>query len=204
MKIIDGLKLKGAPAEIPDCSRDDLPQFFKDMGYRVGVEIGTFKGDFALLLCKAGLKLYAIDPWKDYSDYHRDSAWQKELDGIHEQTKKLLALYDCEILRKSSMEMVNTFADESLDFVYIDGNHSFKYVVEDIFEWSKKVKKGGVISGHDYIYIRRKGFDEIHVKFVVDAYTKAFGIDNWYVLGSKAAQKGEKRDTSRSWMWIKK
>jgi glycosyltransferase involved in cell wall biosynthesis len=50
------------------------------------------------------------------------------------------------------MQAVTDFADESLDFVYIDGNHQLKYVVEDIVEWTKKIKKGGIIAGHDYIY----------------------------------------------------
>lgn len=40
------------------------------------------------------------------------------------------------------------FKPESLDFVYIDGDHKFKYVAEDISEWFWK--KGGMIAGHDY------------------------------------------------------
>ena len=62
MKIIDGIKLKGRPAEIPDCGRDDLPQFFVEMGYKVGAEIGVQEGIYAEEICKAGLKLYAVDP----------------------------------------------------------------------------------------------------------------------------------------------
>ncbi len=69
MKIIDGIKLKGLPAEIPDCGRDDLPQFFVDMGFKVGAEIGVLRGEFTEKLCQAGLKVYAVDPWKNYLDY---------------------------------------------------------------------------------------------------------------------------------------
>jgi hypothetical protein len=39
------------------------------------------------------------------------------------------------------MDALNDFEDDSLDFVYIDGNHEFPYVAEDLFHWSKKVRK---------------------------------------------------------------
>ena len=104
------------------------------------------------------------------------------------------------------MQAVKDFEDESLDFVYIDGHHGFKYVTEDIFEWSKKIKKGGVISGHDYEYSRNpeneKKTYKMQVRYVIDAYTQAFGIDRWYVIGRDKHIYGEKRDQFRSWFWI--
>jgi hypothetical protein len=56
MKIIEGIKLKGRPAEIPDCGRRQLPEFLKEMGYRVGVEIGVQRGSFSVRLLRAGLE----------------------------------------------------------------------------------------------------------------------------------------------------
>lgn len=205
MKLIDGLKLKGRPAEIPDCSRDDLPQFFVEMEYKVGAEIGVDKGEFSEKFCQAGLKLYATDPWRSYSDY-ADSGDQEQLDSIYEQTKKLLAPYPtCTIIRKTSMEAAEDFADRSLDFVYIDGNHQFKYVAEDICEWSKKVKVGGVVCGHDYIYTDPRSQAGIcHVIYVVNGYTQAYRIDSWYLLGRKERLEGETRDRFRSWMFVNK
>lgn len=205
MKLIDGLRLKGRPAEISDCSRDDLPQFFVEMGYRVGAEIGVDKGEFSQKFCQAGLRLYAIDPWLSYGDY-KDSRGQAKLESIFEHTKKVLAPYpNCKIIRKTSMKAANDFPDRSLDFVYIDGNHQFKYVAEDIAEWSKKVNVGGVICGHDYIYTNPRTQAGIcHVIYVVNAYTQAYGIDNWYLLGRYKSQEGEKRDKFRSWMFLNK
>ena len=217
MTIKEGLNLKGAPARIPDAIREDLPQFFVDMGFKVGAEIGTAKGLFAKAICEKGLKLYAIDPWIDYPDYDKGNGFRGELENQYERAKKLLAPYDCVILKKTSMEALTDIPDGSLDFVYIDGNHGYKYVTEDIFEWSKKIRKGGIISGHDYIYTDRP-FDNIHVKYVVDSYTKAFGIKNWYILGNdrigkhkdvKLGEKvvimvneqGERRNKYRSWLW---
>lgn len=207
MRIIDGLKLKPGKrgmVEIPDCGRDDLPQFFLDMGFKVGAEIGTSKGGFAQVFGKAGLKLYCIDPWIAYEDYYGSKEeHQKRFDQQYEDCKKLLAPYDCPIIKKTSMEALADFADESLDFVYIDGNHDFMYVAEDLFMWSKKIKKGGVISGHDYFYSQDRIYDNIHTKYVVDAYVAAFKIKPWYVVGRKDKRDGETRDPFRSFFWIK-
>lgn len=196
MKIIDGLKLDGWSVEIPGCSRNDLPWFFKEMGFKVGAEIGVYKGDYSEILCKAGLKIYSVDPWLAYPEYHGLRSDQAKIEMGFERAKKRLSNYDCIIIRKTSMEAVKDFEDGSLDFVYIDGNHDFMHTTEDIWEWSKKVRKGGVISGHDYRN------DDVHafytdVKHVVDGYTKAGKIAKWYVLG----REGE-LDRDRSWFWF--
>lgn len=198
MRIIDGIKLRGQPAVIPDCTRDDLPQFFADMGYKVGVELGVYKGEFTQRFCKVGLKMYAIDPWKAYAEYNEpERNNQARQDFVYGHTQRLLVPYKdlAVIIRKTSMEAVKDFEDESLDFVYIDAHHGFKFVTEDIYEWSKKVRKGGIVSGHDYFI---DSF--IHVKYVLDGYTKAYGINNWYVLGQETSHKRKKY---RSWFWVK-
>ena len=208
MKLIDGLKLKGKPAEIPDCSRDDLPQFFIEMGFKIGAEIGVKKGEFSEKFCQAGLSLYAIDPWLSYPDYG-GSETPTETDyfnGLYEQTKKRLSPYSkSKIIRKTSMEAASDIPDNSLDFVYIDSNHQLMYVIEDLVIWSKKVKPGGIISGHDYIYTNpRTQAGTVHVIYALNAYTQAYKIQNWYLLGRKDRVEGEKRDRFRSWMFINK
>ncbi len=201
---VDSLQLKGQPANIPDCDRNDLPRFFVEMGYRVGAEIGTATGKYAQKFCQAGLKLYCIDPWKEYEDY-KDANTSERLSSEYEGAKRRLESYDCTIIRKMSMEAVKDFEDGSLDFVYIDGHHGFKYVAEDLWEWSKKVRKGGIISGHDY-FIPARPYREaayvLHTKYVVDAYTKAMRMPQWYVIGRREKVEGEKRDRFRSFMWI--
>jgi predicted O-methyltransferase YrrM len=49
------------------------------------------------------------------------------------------------------LRAADDFLDNSLDFVYIDAGHRFDDVVQDIIKWTKKVRKGGIISGHDYM-----------------------------------------------------
>ena len=206
MKLIDGLTLKGTPANIPDCNREDLPGFFKEMGYKVGVEIGVYKGWYTRKFCEAGLKMFGVDPWMVSKEYHEKQG-QGRQDFLYDHASRYMADYDCELIRKTSMDAVKDFEDESIDFVYIDGHHGFKYVTEDIYEWSKKVKKGGIVSGHDYA-LSTHSFDfnnpfVLQVPYVLPAYTEAFRINTWFVLGSGRKIKGEKRDTFRSWMWIK-
>lgn len=204
MKIIDGIKLTGKPAEIPDCSRDDLPQFFKNMGYKVGAEIGVLRGEFTEKICQAGLKVYAIDPWRNYLDYHRHPA-EEPYEVMYEMTKNRLAPYDCTIIRKTSMEAVENFKTNSLDFVYIDGNHKLRHVIDDIYEWSLRIRSGGAICGHDYIINNRSPHSHYacHVPHAVNLYTKIWNIPNWYLLGNYHAIEREKRDKHRSWLWIK-
>ncbi len=204
MKLIDAIKQKGRPFEIPDCSRDDLPTFFVEMGYKVGAEIGVYKGEFSEKIGKSGLTLYSIDPWRIYKDFSNPRG-QKRLDFQYEHTKRVLAPYpNVTIIRKTSMEAVEDFKDDSLDFVYIDANHEFRYIAEDLVEWTKKVRPGGIVSGHDYFYTKTiTGEVNWHVAYVLKAYIGAYGIPNWYLIGSKETRPGEKRDKWRSWMFVK-
>ncbi len=55
-----------------------------------------------------------------------------------------------EIIRKSSLSAFILINDNSLDFVFIDGDHSYKAVKEDISLWVTKVKNSGFFIGDDY------------------------------------------------------
>ncbi|TSC65333.1 MAG: hypothetical protein CEO21_440, partial [Microgenomates group bacterium Gr01-1014_80] len=137
------------PIEIPNFGRDNLASLFAELGFKTGVEIGVETGAYSEILLKnnPGLKLYSIDPWKAYSGF-RDYTVQEELDKLYKDAKTRLAPYpNSEIIRKFSMDGVKDFADNSLDFVYIDANHSFLNITQDIIEWSKKIKVNGIISG---------------------------------------------------------
>ncbi len=81
------------------------------------------------------------------------------------------------------MDAVNDFTYGVLDFVYIDGDHRFKSVADDIYEWYLRVRSGGIISGDDY-NLTRPGSTHLicQVSPVVDAFVKTFEIDNFYVF----------------------
>lgn len=206
-KLLEGIKTKGKRVEIPNATRKDLPKMFKELGFKTGAEIGVYQGDFSRHLATFGGQLYSIDPWQAYTDYHDPNykKFQDRQDELYAIAQESLKIYpNCTIIRKTSMEAVKDFEDGSLDFVYIDGHHGFKYVAEDLWEWSKKVRKGGVIAGHDYARGVKGPRDPytLHVKYVVDAFTEAFKIKDWYVIGRGEKVEGEKRDMWRSFFWF--
>ena len=204
MTLREGVKYKDIPFFIPNCGRDNLPEFFKSRGFTVGAEIGVYKGAFTEKFCKVGLKMYAVDPWRAFKGQGRNQNRQERQDFLYGHTKRLLAPYDCTVIRKTSMDALEDFEDKSLDFVYIDGNHSFRYIAADIAEWSKKVRSKGIVSGHDYYCVHPHATNSIcQVKPVVDAYVEAFGIDSFYVFGALENPKA-KDDKTPSWMWFKK
>lgn len=209
MQIIDAVRQhKGKPFEVPDANRVDLPEFCVQMGYKVGVEIGVDKAWYLTQFLKAGLRMYGVDPWKYYGDYPHPRG-QERLDYLFEHSSREVEKYGdhATLIRKTSMEAAQDFEDNSIDFVYIDGHHGFKYVAEDIWEWTKKVRSGGMIAGHDFALTNHKEIKDpfvLNVKHVVIAWTECFGIDNWYLIGAKEGKEGEKRDMFRSWFWIKK
>ena len=126
MKLFDALKEKGNPYWIPDSSRDALPEFFMQLGFKTGVEIGVDEGEYTESFAKAGLIIYGVDPWKVYEDYNNREN-QPELDSKYDHTRIRLAPYpNGNIIRKTSMDALADFKDNSLDFVYIDGNHQFR------------------------------------------------------------------------------
>lgn len=182
---------------VPDSTRNDLPIIFKELGYKVGVEVGVFKGRFTAQLGSTNLKVYGVDPWVAYEDFNDErigmDKMQEKQDFFCKVAQWRLQYHkNCKIIKKTSMEAVKDFEDNSIDFVYIDGNHYFKYIAEDLWEWSKKVRKGGIVSGHDYL---ERYTWYCHVRPVVDAYIESFNIRNWYVFGNL--------DKHPSWMWFK-
>lgn len=193
-----------SPIEIPNVGRNTLAQWFGELGFKEVAEVGVEQGKFSEVLCKANPKgkLYCVDLWETYSGY-RDYLNQEFIHDAQKIAQQRLAGFRTQFVKAFSMDAVKQFKDESLDAVYIDANHEFKWVVEDIFEWSRKVKRGGIISGHDF-YESAVERSRCHVIPAVMGYTQAYKISPWFILGTKAKNPGEIRDTSRSWMWVKK
>jgi predicted O-methyltransferase YrrM len=192
-----------SPITISKINRTIMAQTLSELGFRVGVEIGVAAGIHAETLCKnnPNLKLYGIDPWIHYPGYV--DFLSNKLSQFHEEAKQRLAPYNCELIRKFSMDALNDFSDRSLDFVYIDGAHDFKSVADDICEWERKVKLDGIVFGHDY---KRSNNPAVrtHVQDVVGAYTYALRVVPWFILGEMGHSDGMYKEGTRSWMWVKK
>lgn len=64
--------------------------------------------------------------------------------------------------------------DGSLDFIFIDANHSYEGVAQDLRDWVPKVKLGGIISGHDYTTLAHRRYKR-GVRWAVDEFIATSG-----------------------------
>ena len=154
-------------------SKYNLIEHFAELGFTIGAEVGVSMGHLSEAMFKAipKLKLYCVDVW-DHSANNRWSASARKNAVYYRRACQKLAPYNSELIKDTSMNAVKRIPDGSLDFVYIDACHAFDYVMEDLINWSKKVKKGGIVSGDDYYHFGGAGVVE-----AVDAYAKAHKIE---------------------------
>jgi len=155
------------------------------------VEIGSWLGKstsyMAVEIINSGknIKFDAIDTWEGTSDekLHGDIIKELENDLYHTFIKNIEPVKDyINPIRGWSYDVVNNYDNESLDFVFIDGAHDYESVKRDIKNWYPKVKKNGIISGHDYNIHDWPG--------VVQAVDEFFGKNSAEII---------KKDT---WSWV--
>jgi len=180
-----------------------LSKLFAELKFNKGVEVGVDRGLFSEVLLKdnPNLHLYGVDCWisSAFPEGNPYRLQQEYFDTCYQEAKTRLESYNCTIIKKTSMEALADFEDNSLDFVYIDANHDFVNFIQDIHYWYKKVKVGGIISGHDYTYFSYKKFN--HVKRAIIAYARCYRmIPLFAVMYTKT---GLKRDKYRSWFYVK-
>lgn len=158
-------------------NRLELAKMFAELGFKTGAEIGVAEANYSVVLLEEipGLKLYCVDTWEPYSGNRRGGGKEKQHGNYEIAVDKLRKFpNDIIVIRDFSMNAVRQIEDESLDFVYIDANHDFDYVMEDLIAWGRKVRPGGIISGHDYYHFTDSGVVE-----AVDAYIKGNNIRDW-------------------------
>ncbi len=127
-------------------TRRDFCNIINEKKYKVGVEIGLGFGSHSEFLLKNSnlTKLYSIDPF--------DISIAEYYDGLESTIKKLTPFGDrSTFIRKTSEDAISEFEDNSIDFIYVDGDHRYELALLDLRLWYPKLKKGGLFSGHDYI-----------------------------------------------------
>lgn len=116
-----------------------------------GAEIGVLYGDTSLYLLHQfrNLYLFSIDPYLPYDEPNRTAADLARYEGYARQR---LAPFGSQsiMVKKTSVDAAPSIPDESLDFVFIDAQHTYEACTEDIQTWFPKVRRGGLITGHDY------------------------------------------------------
>ena len=131
-------------------------------------EIGSYAGHSTKLFLDNGSidHMYCIDPWLAGYDDTDGASYSDMTEVESEFDKRIMSEYDnVTKVKKLSVDAVSDFPDEFFDVVYIDGNHLYDAVIADINAYRPKVKKGGIISGHDYwtqgMVDPKKAVDEI-------------------------------------------
>lgn len=150
-------------------NRLDIIKLFVKNGYKKGVDLGTGTGRYAEKICEAipNVEIYCIDPFELVSDDPLTATQERAQNNYQIAHQRLDKYKNAKIIKGYSMDVVKDFKDESLGFIYIDGNHLFDYVMMDLIHWTPKIRKGGIVAGDDY-GVTRKG-----VNAAVNAYINA-------------------------------
>jgi predicted O-methyltransferase YrrM len=160
----------------------DIPPLYKLMvdnakdGARF-VELGAYKGrSTAFLLTEIAnsgkaIDLHVIDLWEDAAGITRNASHPYEPATMAEFEANIAPVGNPDwlhVIKADTAQVAEHMADESFDFVFIDGDHSYDGCLRDIKAWLPKVKPGGVIAGHDF-----------HLEYpgVMKAVREVFGAD---------------------------
>lgn len=118
----------------------------------VGLELGVWTGHnmgHLLESCSNIKMLYGVDPYLPYQD------WNRYIDENVMENAKNTALKNItpfkersELIIAKSEDVAERFND--LDFIFIDGDHSYEMCFKDLNLWYHRVKRGGIFSGHDF------------------------------------------------------
>lgn len=143
------------------------------------VEVGAYYGKsaayMAVEIANSGknIKFDVVDTWRG-SPEHQEGGWDHREDMVNdtaydvflENMKPAEGYYNP--VKLASLEAAKLYEDRSLDFVYIDANHEYESIRDDIEAWLPKVKIGGYIGGHDYVRGKYGVYRAVDEKFGTD------------------------------------
>jgi len=149
----------------------------------VGAEIGVYRGRFTeqILRVVRPRELHLVDPWRhEEGEAYRGALFgglsqggQAGMDGCLERVRvkfaREISAGRVVIHRGYSGEIVSRFPDGYFDWIYIDGNHLYDFVRQDLELAHRKIRPGGVICGDDY---RDGGWWKGEVKKAVDEFVR--------------------------------
>jgi hypothetical protein len=171
--------------------REDKPRastlFIKKLNRKnlIGVEIGAAEGVNAKHILK-NLdieKLYLIDPYEPYTENLH--IFKNHVNGEKKLLKRLKPYKGKIVLITHDSESVALMIPDNLDFVYIDGNHDYEYVKKDIELYYPKIKKGGILSGHNFA-VSWLGVYIAVVEFILKNNLRLYAKDlDWWMIKPK-------------------
>lgn len=136
------------------CYHHILPNLIKKFNLSIGCEVGVASGShsYKILRDTQVKKLYCVDPYKTYGDPTNARLSQRTFDILYYKVKDRLSEFRerGHIIRAMSASSASYFKKHQLDFVFLDANHTYKHVKEDLTLWYEKVRPEGIIAGDDY------------------------------------------------------
>ena len=190
--------------------RENFGMLLNELGCEgAGIEIGVASAKFSRKwIPKCNLtEIYLVDAWKEWGpgEYKDGNNLEQQIqDQRYEDVKNLMAELHgdrVKVVRKLSNEAAKDFSDDYFDFVYIDANHSYGAVCEDLELWYPKVKTGAVFAGHDYRNIvgkKANRFGEVSICGVLTA------VDEFCEkIGKEVIATEPRRRDPSSWYFIK-
>ena len=149
------------------------------------VELGSWKGKsaayMAVEIINSGknIKFDCVDAWS-YTPYVPNQAiLGDDLYNIFIENIKPVS-HIIKVVRDTTVGAASNYKDQSLDFVYVDADHSHDAVVADIEKWLPKVKVNGVLAGHDY-KSRKSVKSACESVFGPGNYSDPFNTNSWYI-----------------------
>jgi len=138
--------------DLPVSRWHDFGHLLKALGYKKGVEVGVYKGVFIQTMASRATEteIIGVDAWTTYEGYKDYPPGDLETVGYPQAIARAAKHPNVKLIKGWSKDIAPTFEDGSVDFVYIDANHTYPCVKEDIGLWAPKVKVGGLVCGHDY------------------------------------------------------
>lgn len=120
----------------------------------IGCELGVCQGmtlRYFLDNLRNVQKIYAIDAWKPYWD-HWGFVSQELVNNWRSTAYSILEPHGNKItlLETDSFNAADNIENNELDYIFIDGDHSYAAVARDLRRYWPKVRKGGIFSGHDW------------------------------------------------------
>ena len=138
-------------------SRHDLwARVLKNVPVQTMAEIGVWKGEFAERVLKRRREIrryYMIDPWARLENWNKPLNVDAETfdDVFAEAMRRTAFAADrVTVLRGRTQDVIDRIPDASLDFAYIDGDHTLRGIVIDLIRLLPKIRKGGLIGGDDF------------------------------------------------------
>lgn len=162
--------------------RTDIPAWLRVCGYKRLAEIGVRAGTGLRLLALAQPDLLiGVDRWSASGDKSKNDGplTQKALDGFYQNLCSLRRDFwpFLRLIRNDSVAAAAEVADGSLDFVFIDADHTYEAVRADLRAWWPKVRIGGTLAGHDFLERTTDDGVQFGVVQAVTEFAKQVGLD---------------------------